>query len=222
MESVLDNMESVHYIRREGGIHMAETTGKAGNGAGPACGVARFFVGSRRQVVNDSLLMIAATLAPAFLAVALRRQWPVRAAVCLAVAAVAAIAWLFVRQLARGERGWMFYTGMLLFGVLPGRSDALVKAGVAPAWTAGMAVLAVVPAVLGIIGAARFVAVLDEMWRQINYRALAFAFITTLGAVLLQWLLADLGVQVLTWRWFALLMVVLWGVGMTWAYRRLR
>jgi hypothetical protein len=201
---------------------MADPTREAGNGSGPACGVTRFFVGSRRQVVNDSLLMIAATLAPAFLAVALRRQWPVKAAVWLAVAAVAAIAWLFVRQLARGERGWMFYTGMLLFGVLPGRSDALLKAGVAPAWTAGMALMAVASAVVGIVGAVRLVQALDEMWRQINYRALACAFITTLSAVLVQWLLANFGIEVLTWRVLLLLMAALWGGGMIWAYRRLR
>ncbi len=201
---------------------MTGAISKAGNRQGSACGVASFFVGTRRQISDDSLLMIVAALAPAFVTLALRRHWSVTATVWLAVAAVGAIGWLFVRQLLRGERGWMFYTGMLLFGVLPGRSDALVKAGVAPAWTAGMAALAVVPAVVGIVGAVRMVETLDEMWRQVNYRALAFAFITTLSSVLVQWLLANLGVHILTWRILVLLMVALWGVGMTWAYRRLR
>lgn len=201
---------------------MAQAMSEAGNGMESACGVTSFFVGTRRQISNDSLLMIVAALAPAFVTLALRRHWSVTAAVWLAVAAVGAIGWLFARQLLRGERGWMFYTGMLLFGVLPGRSDALVKAGVAPAWTAGMAVLAVASAVVGIVGAVRVVEALDEMWRQINYRALAFAFITTLSAVLVQWLLANFGIEVLTWRVLLLLMAVLWGVGMVWAYRRLR
>jgi hypothetical protein len=222
MESVLDTMESILYITREGGIHMAETTSEPANGAGSACGAARFFIGTRRQVSNDALLMIVAALAPAFLAVALRRQWPMRTAVWLAVAAVVAIGLLFLRQVVRGERGWMFYTGMLLFGVLPGRGDALLKAGAAPAWTAGMALVAVASAVVGIVGAVRLVQALDEMWRQINYRALAFAFITTLSAVLVQWLLANFGIEVLTWRVLLLLMAALWGVGMIWAYRRLR
>ena len=200
---------------------MADPTSQEGNKAGSACGATPFLVGTGRQLTDDSLLMIVAALAPALITVGLRHHWSATTTAWLAVAAVAAIAWLFVRQLARGERGWMFYTGMLLFGVLPGRSDALVKAGGAPAWITGLAILAAVPAVLGIVGAVRFVAVLDEMWRQINYRALAFAFITTMGAVLLQWLLGNLGIQILTWRWLVLLMVALWGIGMMWAYRRL-
>jgi hypothetical protein len=201
---------------------MAEAMSGTTDGLGSACGYPRFVVGTRRQVSGDTALTIVAILVPAFLTVALRRHWPVSATVALLIGTVGSIGWLFLRQLARGERGWMFYTGMLLFGVLPGRSDALVKAGVAPAWTAGMALLAVASAVVGIVGAVRVVEALDEMWRQINYRALAFAFITTLSAVLVQWLLANFGIEVLTWRVLLLLMAVLWGVGMVWAYRRLR
>jgi len=201
---------------------MAEAMSEATAGLGSARTCAPFVVGTRRQISWDTALMIVAVLVPAFLTVALRRHWPVTAAVALLVVAVGTIGWLFVRQLARRERGWMFYTGMLLFAVLPERSEALVRAGVAPMWMGGMALLAVVSALVGLVGAVRIVEAMDEMWRQINYRALAFAFITTLTVVLVQWLLANFGVEGLTWRALLLLMAVLWGVGMMWAYRRLR
>jgi len=189
---------------------------------GSACSTERFFVGSRGQIWADTGIMVVAILASAFLSRALRHHWQVSTAGALLVFAAAVIGWLFLRQLVRGERGWMFYSAMLLFGALPDRGDALVEAGVAPIWVATVTLLTAVPAVAGIVGAVRIVQALDEMWRQINYRALAFAFIATLIAVLAQWLLTRLGVVLLTWWRLPLLMAVAWGVGMLWAYRRLK
>lgn len=201
---------------------MAQTVSETKKGLGSACSSARFFVGTRGQVWGDTAIMVAALLVPAFLFRALRHHWPATTAVALLVVALCMIGWLFLRQLVRGERGWMFYTAMLLFSVLPDHGDDLVKAGVAPIWVATMVFLVAAPAVVGIVAAVRIVQALDEMWRQINYRALAFAFIATLTAVLLQWLLTRLGVEILTWWRLQLLMVVLWGAGMIWAYRRLK
>jgi drug/metabolite transporter (DMT)-like permease len=201
---------------------MAQAISEAKKGLGSACSSARFFVGSRGQVWGDTAIMAVAILVAAFLSRALRHHWPETAAVALLVVALGMIGWVFLRQLVRGERGWMFYTAMLLFSVLPERGDDLVKAGVAPIWVTALALLAAVAAAVGIVGAVRIVQALDEMWRQVNYRALAFAFIATLTAVILQWLLTSLGVEILTWWRLLLLMVVLWGVGMIWAYRRLK
>ena len=186
------------------------------------CGSARFFVGSPGQIWADTALMVVAILAEAFFYRALRHHWPVNAAVAFLVLAVGLIGFLFVRQLLRGERGWMFYTAMLLFAGMSDPGDVLAAAGVAPNWVATASLLAAASAVVGIVGAVRIVRALDEMWRQVNHRALAFAFITTLSLVLGQWLLSRFGVEVLTWRSLLLLMVVAWGVGMLWEYRRLR
>jgi hypothetical protein len=201
---------------------MAQAVSEATKGLGSACSSARFFVGTRGHIWGDTAIMVAALLAPAFLSRALRHHWPATTAVALLVVALCMIGWVFLRQLVRGERGWMFYTAMLLFGVLPERGDDLVKSGVAPIWVTALALLAAAPAAVGIVGAVRIVQALDEMWRQINYRALAFAFIATLVAVLAQWLLETLGFVFLTWWRLPLLMAALWGVGMIWAYRRLR
>jgi hypothetical protein len=201
---------------------MEQAASEAGRDVGLACGGARFFVGSPGQVWTDIVLVVAAILVPAFLSRALRHHSPVSAAVALLVLAVGVIGWLFLRQLLRGERAWMFYTAMLLFSGLSEPGDKLVKAGVAPTWVAAVALLAAAPAAVGIVGAVRIVQALDEMWRQINYRALAFAFIGTLALVLGQGLLARFGVEILTWRWLLLLMVASWGAGMFWEYRRLK
>jgi len=204
------------------GDPMAQAMSEAKKESGSACSSARFFVGSRSQVWGDTAIMVVAILVPAFLFRALRHHWPATTAVALLVVALCMIGWLFLRQLVRGERGWMFYTAMLLFSVVPERGDDLVKAGVAPIWVTALGLLAAPAAVVGIVAAVRIVQALDEMWRQINYRALAFAFIGTLTAVLLQWLLARLGVEILTWWRLQLLMAVLWGAGMIWAYRRMK
>jgi len=201
---------------------MAQAVSKADEVVDPACSGARFFVGTRRQLWGDTALMVMAILASAFLSRALHYRLQASAAGVFLGVAAALIGWLFVRQLVRGERGWMFYAAMLLFGALPSRGDMAVEAGAAPAWAVAVALLTAAPAVVGIVGAVRTVRALDEMWRQINYRALAFAFIATLVAVLAQWLLEPLGFVFLTWWRLPLLMAVLWGVGMIWAYRRLR
>ncbi|MFI5168292.1 MAG: hypothetical protein ACHQQS_16920 [Thermoanaerobaculales bacterium] len=201
---------------------MTQAASEARGDLGLECGHGRFFVGSRGQVWADVALMVTAVLVEAFLHRALRHHSPATAAVALLVFAVGLIGWLFVRQLLRGERAWMFYTAALLFGSLSERGDTLVEAGAAPTWVATVTVLAALPAVVGIVGAVRIVQTLDEMWRQINYRALAFAFIGTLTLVLGQWLLARFGVEILTWRSLLLLMVVFWGAGMLWEYRRLK
>jgi hypothetical protein len=201
---------------------MTQAASEAQGEIGAACSSTQFVVGSRGQMWGDVAVMSSALIVSAFLSRAVRLHSATATAVALLVIAAGLIAWLFVRQLLRGERGWMFYTAMLLFSILPDRGDLLVAAAVTPAWIATLALLAAAPAVVGLVGAVRIVQALDEMWRQINYRALAFAFIATLTAVLAQWLLSRLGVDLLTWRVLLLLMVALWGAGMAWGYWRLR
>ena len=201
---------------------MAQAVSEAKKDLGVACGRPRFVVGSRRQFWADVVLVDAAILAPAFLYRSLRHHEPEAAAIAWLVLAVCLIGWLFARQLARGERGWMFYSAMLMFAGVSVLGDGLAEAGVAPVWVGMMAVLSAAPAMVGIVGAVRIVRALDEMWRQINYRALAFAFIGTLTVVLGQWLVASFGVEVLTWRRLLLLMVAAWGGGMLWEYRRFK
>ncbi len=198
---------------------MTDTVNGSAGRAGSVCSVGRFFVGSAGQVWGDTTLMVAAILASAFLFRALRHNWDASAAGGLLVVAAALMGCLFLRQLARGERGWMFYSAMLVVAALPDGGEGLAKAGISPTWVAAAACLAATPAVMAIVGAVRIVKALDEMWRQINYRALAFAFVATLTLVLAQWFLASLGVEILTWRTLPLLMVVLWGAGTMWAYR---
>jgi hypothetical protein len=188
----------------------------------PSCSGTSFVLGTKAQMWGDVALMSGAAIASAFLSRALRLRWDDAAPAAFLAAAIALMSWLFVRQFLRGERGWMFYTAMILFAGLPEKSEVAAGAAAPAGWQAAVVLLAGATAAVGIVGAVRIVRALDEMWRQVNYRALAFAFIATLTAVLAQWLLATLGVDVLTWRTLLLLMVVLWGTGMLWGYRRLR
>jgi hypothetical protein len=200
-----------------------ESSKRATNrGTGGPCARSALIVGSRRQTWGDIALMVVAIVLPALLAAAVRKQWPAPWSGGLFAASVAAVAWLFTRQLVRGERGWMFYSAMIVFSSVSQRPESLTKAGIAGYWLAALAVVASMPAVAGIVGAVRIVRSLDEMWRQINYRALAFAFIATLVVVLGTWVLASAGVEVLTWRRLLLLMGVLWGGALGWEYWRFR
>ena len=68
----------------------------------------------------------------------------------------------------------------------------------------------------------RFLSSRDELERQINYRALIFAFCGTLLFSLLIGLLQAAGFHSISWLGIPVLMVILWSVGLivySWRYR---
>jgi len=83
--------------------------------------------------------------------------------------------------------------------------------------------------VLAILGAAcavwsllRFLRATDERERQINYRALSFAFVGTLVFSLTIGFLQRFGFHPVSWFGISALMVVLWSLGLilfSWRYR---
>jgi len=83
-------------------------------------------------------------------------------------------------------------------------------------------VLAVVGAATAILFLLRFLRSNDEHQRQINYRALTFAFTGTLVFSVAIGFLQSLGFHRVSWLGIPALMIILWSVGLilySWRYR---
>jgi len=83
-------------------------------------------------------------------------------------------------------------------------------------------VLAVAGAGTAILFLLRFLRANDEHERQINYRALTFAFIGTLAFCLSVGFLQSFGVRPLSWLGMPPLRIILWSIGLilySWRYR---
>lgn len=82
--------------------------------------------------------------------------------------------------------------------------------------------LAIAGAACAVWGLLRFLRANDERERQINYRALTFAFIGTLVFSLTIGFLQRFGFHSVSWLGIPALMVVLWSLGLilfSWRYR---
>jgi hypothetical protein len=83
-------------------------------------------------------------------------------------------------------------------------------------------VLSVAGAGTAILFLLRFLRANDEHERQINYRALTFAFVGTLAFCLSVGFLQSFGFRPLSWLGIPPLMIILWSIGLilySWRYR---
>ena len=83
-------------------------------------------------------------------------------------------------------------------------------------------VLAVVGAATAILFLLRFLRSIDEHQRQINYRALTFAFTGTLVFSAAMGFFQSFGFHAVSWLGIPALMIILWSVGLilySWRYR---
>lgn len=83
-------------------------------------------------------------------------------------------------------------------------------------------VLAVAGTGTAILFLLRFLRANDEHERQINYRALTFAFVGTLGFSVAVGFLQSFGFHPVSWLGIAPLMITLWSIGLilySWRYR---
>jgi heme/copper-type cytochrome/quinol oxidase subunit 4 len=109
-----------------------------------------------------------------------------------------------------------FYVAALLSVI------AVSLAGRLPSFRALLLVLAVVGAVTAILFLLRFLRANDEHERQINYRALTFAFAGTLAFSAAIGFLQIFGFHPVSWLGIPPLMIILWSVGLilySWRYR---
>jgi len=104
---------------------------------------------------------------------------------------------------------WLFYSSAFLSAIMFGAASYASVSYQRP-----LLVLALVTA----LAAAFFLVLLlrsrDERERQINYRALTFAFVGTLVFTLVVGLAQRLGFHSLSWLGIPVLMITLWSVGL--------
>ena len=91
-----------------------------------------------------------------------------------------------------------------------------------PSLRAFLFVLAVAGAGTAILFLLRFLRANDEHERQINYRALTFAFVGTLAFCVAVGFLQSFGFHPVSWLGIPPLMIILWSIGLilySWRYR---
>lgn len=99
---------------------------------------------------------------------------------------------------------------------------AVSLAGKIPSFRTFLFVLAVAGAGAAILLLLRFLRANDEHERQINYRALMFAFVGTLAFCLAVGFLQSFGFHSVSWLGIPPVMVILWSIGLilySWRYR---
>jgi heme/copper-type cytochrome/quinol oxidase subunit 4 len=104
---------------------------------------------------------------------------------------------------------WLFYSSALLSAI------AFSTASYAPAsyyWP--LLILALAVALAAAFFLVLFLRSRDERERQINYRALTFAFVSTLVLSLVVGLAQQLGFHFTPWLGIPALMIILWSVGL--------
>lgn len=112
---------------------------------------------------------------------------------------------------------WLFYSSaflsVVMFSATPYASVYYHKP---------LLVLALVTALAAVFFLVLFLHSRDERERQINYRALTFAFVGTLVFSLVVGLAQRLGFYSLSWLGISPLMITLWSIGLilySWRYR---
>lgn len=91
-----------------------------------------------------------------------------------------------------------------------------------PSFRTLLFVLAVAGAGTAILFLLRFLRANDEYERQINYRALTFAFVGTLAFTVAVGFLQSFGFHPVSWLGIPPLMIILWSIGLilySWRYR---
>ena len=110
----------------------------------------------------------------------------------------------------------LFYLAALLSVI------AVSLAAKIPSLRTFLFVLAVAGAGTAILFLLRFLRANDEHERQINYRALTFAFVGTLAFCVAVGFLQSFGFRPLSWLGIPPLMIILWSIGLilySWRYR---
>lgn len=111
---------------------------------------------------------------------------------------------------------FLFYL-VALFSVI-----AVSLAAKIPSFRTLLFLLAVVGAGTAILFLLRFLRANDEHERQINYRALTFAFVGTLAFAVAVGVLQSFGLHPVSWLGIPPLMIILWSIGLilySWRYR---
>jgi hypothetical protein len=104
---------------------------------------------------------------------------------------------------------WVFYSSAFLSALIFGAASYASVSYQRP-----LLVLALVTALAAAFFLVLFLRSRDERERQLNYRALTFAFVGTLGFSLVVGLAQQLGFHSLSWLGIPVLMVTLWSVGL--------
>ena len=104
---------------------------------------------------------------------------------------------------------WLFYSSAFLSAIM---FSAASYASVS--YHKPLLVLALVTALAAAFFLLLFLRSRDERERQINYRALTFAFVGTLAFSLVLGLAQRLGFHSLSWLGIPVLMITLWSVGL--------
>lgn len=104
---------------------------------------------------------------------------------------------------------WIFYSFAFLSALIFGAASYASVSYQRP-----LLVLALVTALAAAFFLVLFLRSRDERERQINYRALTFAFVGTLVFTLLVGLAQRLGFHSLSWLGIPVLMITLWSVGL--------
>ena len=124
----------------------------------------------------------------------------------------------FQNELANRRRAALvlFYIPALVCVIAIGIEDK------SPSFRTPLLALAIVGAGVAILFLSRFLLSNDEHERQINYRALTFAFIGTLVFSAAIGFLQSFGFHSVSWLGIPALMVTLWSIGLilySWRYR---
>jgi len=122
------------------------------------------------------------------------------------------------KNLTRRRRSglWLFYTAAIVSAI------AISVVGKVTSFRAPVLALAVAAAGIAVLFLLRFLRSNDEREKQINYRALTFAFVGTLVFSLAIGFSQSLGFHSVSWLGIPALMVILWSVGLilySWRYR---
>jgi heme/copper-type cytochrome/quinol oxidase subunit 4 len=112
---------------------------------------------------------------------------------------------------------WLFYLSAFLSAILFGAASYASVSYHTP-----LLVLALVIALAAAFFLVLFLRSRDERERQINYRALTFAFVGTLIFSLVVGMAQQFGLHSVPWLGFPAVMIVLWSFGLilySWRYR---
>jgi heme/copper-type cytochrome/quinol oxidase subunit 4 len=104
---------------------------------------------------------------------------------------------------------WLFYSSAFLSAIAFSTASY-----VPPSYYWPLLILALAVALAAAFFLVLFLRSRDERERQINYRALTFAFVGTLVLSLIVGLAQQLGFRSVSWLGIPVLMVILWSVGL--------
>lgn len=113
-----------------------------------------------------------------------------------------------------------FGASMALYAVIVFISAWLLNNVAVAAWRVPVALLPVIPMIMGLVAFVRFFRTMDELQKRIQLDALAFAFIASGLLTFTYGLLQNAGLPQVSFIAVFPLMIALWGVGSVFASRR--